>query len=232
MVEKAVGRIGAAAALCTGKLALSGGMSSKTKQRLGKPSLACQQRFGVDRCFDPLRRGFQKRRQFVGPDREPGVPQFAAAGPVGRDAFQPCTLKRFGSLKAQRILEQESYPGLQVFGGPILALRREPGYFDVHFVGTKQWLSAPAAKSDQHTGPGKLPHCRLRNRRTGTEKNSCGIGDGYVPVQRLAALLREGLDSSTIDQNPTVLQVIDIGSFRVENGFQIAGRFHNSTGAV
>ncbi len=145
------------------------------------------------------------------------------ARPERLDPRQPRQLERPGGLQTLLVVEPEVHPMLQVFGGPVFALGRQPGDIHIDLVGGKQRRPPATAETDQHPGLGQFPHRCLGDGSAGAQQQRGGIGDRDIPVERLAPLVGDILDATAIDQHPAVLQVIEIGPLRVEYRFQIGG---------
>ena len=138
-----------------------------------------------------------------------------------RNTLQPCLLDGLCGSQTQIVIEPESHPGLQVFGGAVFALRREPGNFEIDFVGAEQGGAATTAKADHYASLGQFSHCGLGDGGAGAKQEGCCVGDRDVPVERLLPFVGDIFDAAAVDQDSAVLEVVEICALRVENGLEI-----------
>ncbi len=50
-----------------------------------------------------------------------------------------------------------------------------------------------------------------------------GVGNGNVPVQAALARVGDIFHAATFDQDPAMLQVVEVGPLGVQDGFQVGG---------
>ena len=127
--------------------------------------------------------------------------QFPVLAPDLANKFDASLLKGFGNIQSLAFVEAEFQPALNVFGGPVFALRRQ--LFD--FATAKQRRASAAA--DQHA------HRGLSDRGAGAEQDDGGIGDGYVPIQVFVFGFGKIEHPSVLLHPPAFLQVINVGAF-------------------
>ena len=96
-------------------------------------------------------------------------------------------------------------------------------HFDVDLVGAEQRCPASTTEPDQHTGLRQFSHRRLGNGGAGTQQYRCRVGDGDIPVQAALACIGHVFHPTTLDQHPTMLEVVEIGSFGMKDGLEIRG---------
>ena len=166
MIEKAVGRVRAFPAPGAVEFAILRGLGSHAEQFFGQAALFGQKGHGIRRGGHDPARIFQQTVKFVNRDNEPVFTQGAAVQPILFRIVKTLALQLFGRSQAGRVVKPEFHPGLQIFRGPVLALRGEPDRFNVrtglHFRGAVKGRAA-AAKAHQDSGAGQLAHGRLRD---------------------------------------------------------------------
>jgi hypothetical protein len=122
VIEKAVGGVGATAVLGADEVAVVGGVAGELEELLGQPGLFGQQSRVVRRLVDLPQGGI--RADF---SRSAGIskPKSAVCGcqSSDRQCAQPGALDGLGRLQAQRIVEPEAHPVLQILGGAVFTLR-------------------------------------------------------------------------------------------------------------
>ena len=136
------------------------------------------------------------------------------------DSLQARLLKASRRIQPPLLIKPESDPGLQILGGPVFTLRRQPGDFKIHLVGTEQRRATPATKANQHAGLGQFPHGRLGNRRACSQQDGRRVRDRNVPIVGFTPRLGDVLHSATIDQHPAPFQVIKVCPLRVQNALE------------
>ena len=221
MVQKGVGRVAALAAGAAREFARLRGVRRQLVEPLCQAPFQGQQVRDVGRCTHI---GGGLRDQGGELVHGHGKHAFTGAGvgaPVLQQAAQARRLQGFGCGQAQGIVKPEARPVLQVFGGPVFALRCKPGHFLLAFVGAEQRRAAPAAKTHHDARLGQFAHGCLRHRGAGAQQHGGGVGNGNVPVQGTLALVGHIFDPAPADQHAAVLQVIDVGALGMQDGLKV-----------